>query len=734
MFEKGIWAKDLEENKNISLLFVKDIECHEEKDVFIQVACADLYKIILNGNTIFYGPSRTARGFAILNTLSIRLQHGKNTVVVLANSYYVANYSNVKQEPFVYIKINGLDTVVTHRDFECYEFNERISNVQRYSFQRGFVEIYKLGSSVGHRKQLEVKEVVLPAFLPEFFQLPELGKCEHGELVYGGDFRVNKKLTPWDNRSISLVGNKFEGFLRDEYYECISDTVSQFDYSNGRKKRTVSGGEYSVFDLKRNVSGFIKLKIKVEQETELYVTFDEILADENSCFVNPFRFNCCNIVKWELGEGEYTLETFEVYTFKYLQLNVKKGRVTVESAGALLVENPGAYNLSFKIEDDILSDIVAAAQNTLAQNSWDFLMDCPSRERACWTNDLYYSLQSAEMFFGNDDVIKSSVVNVLLDGGLKELPKGVIPMCYPSDHINGQYVPNTILWYILILCELLRKKKIEEYSDIAARKIYEALDFFKKFENSDGLLEDLEGWIFVEWSAANRQDFVCGVNYPTNMLYYKAIQTVACTFNDKALQCKSEQLKNNILVQSYDGRFFQDNRVRENGILELKGHISEACQYFAFFSGVATRETHNELFNLLVDSFGVFRDRERVFPEIDGANIITGLLMRLDLLNQCGEFNRVIQEVKAIFGVMAANTHTLWEKAKPVNSCNHCIASYGARILLRAMTGVEEYGEEGITFSPNYCGDYNCTIQFPHKNSFVSVELKNGNRVIKQQL
>ena len=139
MCETGIWAKELEGRKNVSLLFVKEIECQEEQEVLVRMAGADLYKIIVNGNTMFYGPSRTARGFAILNTLSLRLQRGKNTFAVLVNSYYVANYSNVKQEPFMYIQIDGLDRKVTHMDFQCYEFNERISNVQRYSFQRGFV-------------------------------------------------------------------------------------------------------------------------------------------------------------------------------------------------------------------------------------------------------------------------------------------------------------------------------------------------------------------------------------------------------------------------------------------------------------------------------------------------------------------------------------------------------------------------------------------------------------------
>lgn len=731
MCEKGIWAKDLEGKKNVSLLFIKEIECHKAQELSIRVAGADLYKIIVNDKTVFYGPSRTARGYAVLNTLSLNLKRGKNTFAVLVNSYYVANYSNVKQAPFLYMQIEGLDKIITQEDFLCLEFNERISNVQRYSFQRGFVEIYHLDSGIKNRKELETKKVDLPTLIPEFFLLPKLEKEEFGELVYGGELQMNTQSTMWNDRSINLVGNKFEGFYKDECYECISDTVCWFNYTTGKKKRAISSGEYSVFDLKRNVSGFIKLKLRVEQKAEIYVTFDERLLEERGFTVHPFRFNCCNVLKWELEEGQYNLESFEVYTLKYLQINVVKGKVIVEGVGALLIENPGAYHLSFKIQDDDLSAIVESAQNTLAQNSWDFLMDCPSRERACWTNDLYYSMQSAEMFFGNDDVIKSSVINILLDAGLEELPKGVIPMCYPSDHINGQYVPNTILWYILILCELLEKKKINTYLQIAIQKIYDSIKFFEGFENNDGLLEDLEGWIFVEWSAANRQDFVCGVNYPTNMLYYKVLKTVADTFADTKLLDKAEQLKKNILIQSYDGQFFQDNRIRENGVLELKGHISEVCQYFAFFSGVATMESHETLFNLLIHKFGVFRKRESVFPEIDGANIITGLIMRLDLLNQCGEHSRVIQEVKEIFGVMAANTHTLWERVAPSNSCNHCIASYGARILLRAMTGVEEYGDEGIVFSSDYCRDYDCEIEFPYKNGSVLVEVKNGNRTIK---
>ena len=45
--------------------------------------------------------------------------------------------------------------------------------------------------------------------------------------------------------------------------------------------------------------------------------------------------------------------------------------------------------------------------------------------------------------------------------------------------------------------------------------------FFTQFENSDGLLEKLKSWVFVEWSDANK--YVQDVNYPSNMLYAAAL-------------------------------------------------------------------------------------------------------------------------------------------------------------------------------------------------------------------
>ena len=167
------------------------------------------------------------------------------------------------------------------------------------------------------------------------------------------------------------------------------------------------------------------------------------------------------------------------------------------------------------------------------------------------------------------------------------------------------------------------------------------------------------------------------------MLYYKTLLTISETFGDDRLKTKAEKLKAEIIEKSFDGEFFQDNRVRENGISVLKNHISETCQYFAFFSGVADKENFKNLSDVMTLKFGVNRDRD-YRPEIGGSNIITGMLMRLDLLCDNGEFTRAAEEVKKIFSVMAETTGTLWEHLSSRASCDHAIASFAGYILWRA--------------------------------------------------
>ena len=200
------------------------------------------------------------------------------------------------------------------------------------------------------------------------------------------------------------------------------------------------------------------------------------------------------------------------------------------------------------------------------------------------------------------------------------------------------------------------------------------LKYFRRFENSDGLLEDLESWVFVEWSRAN--DLTDGVNYPSNMLYSAMLGAISELYHMPELAEKAEKIRRTVYCQSFDGTFFRDHALRENGVLKAMPDRTEVCQYYAFFFGVATPAHDRELFDTLIRKFGPGRNQATEYPEIAPANAFIGNYLRLEMLMEAGLREEVLSNIVGFFGYMAQRTGTLWENTDPSASCDHCFASY----------------------------------------------------------
>jgi hypothetical protein len=201
------------------------------------------------------------------------------------------------------------------------------------------------------------------------------------------------------------------------------------------------------------------------------------------------------------------------------------------------------------------------------------------------------------------------------------------------------------------------------------------------------LLEKLPGWVFVEWSAAN--SFTKDINFPTNMLYARALDAAARLLNESPLSCKAEKLRNIIRERSFDGEFFIDNEVYVDGVLTRTNNRTETCQYYAFFTGVATPETHNELWQRLLKEFGPERTKKGLHPEIHPSNAFIGNYLRLMLLDENGFYEQLLDESKGYFLYMAERTGTLWEFISTEASCNHGFASYTASMIKNASKALK---------------------------------------------
>ncbi len=254
------------------------------------------------------------------------------------------------------------------------------------------------------------------------------------------------------------------------------------------------------------------------------------------------------------------------------------------------------------------------------------------------------------------------------------LPAGMLPMCYPADHTDGVFIPNRAMWYVLELEEYVAFTGDTELAADAKARIYDLLSYFRGYENRDGLLESLPGWVFVEWSRANA--LTRDVNYPTNMLYAKCKDAIARLYGDPSLSAEAQTLRRVIREQSFTGRFFCDNAYRRDGELIASGECTEVCQYYAFFCDIATPDSHPALWQTLLRDFGYARRQTGKFPEITHANAFVGNYLRLELLDRYGYRAELLDNIRGYFIDMADTTGTLWEHGNPGAGCNHGFASH----------------------------------------------------------
>jgi alpha-L-rhamnosidase len=506
--------------------------------------------------------------------------------------------------------------------------------------------------------------------------------------------RTGVRVEPlWRDRALTAVGTKLKGYPEAELEVIPSIELQQITTVSGRTlgrafdpraALRLAADAYRVLDFGTNLTGFPGLTVRCRRRTRLYLVFDELRTKAGD--VNFRRLGCVNAILYELPAGTFALESFEPYTLRYLKLLCLEGGCEVGGVHLREYAHPGGQAASFACADGRLNRLFAAGRETFRQNSVDLFMDCPSRERAGWLCDSFFTARAAADLCGDTRIEKNFYENFLLPPRFPGLPAGMLPMCYPADHPNGTFIPNWALWFVVQLEEYLARSSDRATVEALRPKVLGLFDYFRRFRNSDGLLEKLESWVFIEWSEANQ--FVQDVSYPTNMLYAGALAAAARLYRRPQLAAEARRVRAAVRRQSFDGEFFVDNAVREGGRLRATRNRSEVCQYFAFFFDVAGPRTHPRLWRRLCADFGPRRRKTGAFPVIHPAAPFIGNVLRLELLSRWGRCGQVLDESVGYLLYMAERTGTLWETADPGASCNHGFAAHVVRVLYRDVLGL----------------------------------------------
>ena len=680
LFKKAhpIWLKDKEKEMHLRVQFKTIIR--KESECTIKIATSGIYNLWINHRFVCYGPARSGKGYFRLDEIKISdyLNQEKNIIILEVVGYNTNSFAIQNQLSFLQAEIVSNDKVLayTGKDFTARLNPYYYRKVQRYSFQRPMIESYHYdvcnddyytNTVLGKEKLAETtSKNVIPRFAPY-----PMYETSTAKFLEKGDFQIDETKPLWRDRSNTNIGDELIGYKIDELEIFPTDECSKLTYLSlkGDTDTCLKENQYSLYKLPHESAGFLNLKVRVNANCRMYILFDEILSEEG--VVDFGRMDCANVVRFDLCEGEHNLKLFDVYCMHYIQIVVMSGLCKILEVNFIEYKHPPVKLPQLK--DEKLQKIALAATETYRQNAVDIFMDCPSRERAGWLCDSFFTARTEYFLTGKSLIEKSFLENFLCEEEYDCLPSGIFPMCYPADFYNGDFIPQWSLWLVLELGEYYKRSQDYELIERFRSKIKKLFLFFERYENSDSLLENLPGWNFVEWSQAN--NFVNGVNYPTNMLYSAALSTAGELYDD-AYSEKAQKIKHSVLEQAFNGEFFIDNAIRKNGKLELTDNISEVCQYYAFFLNIATRESHNKLFDILMTDFGPHRDFTKTYCMVHPAAPFIGYFLRLDILSQMGRYDELKDNIVGYYYDMASKTGTLWEHADTRASCSHGFSSY----------------------------------------------------------
>ena len=746
---KPVWPEGREAEMNGRFGFVARFSVDRPERPVLRVTGSTVYRIFLDGCFAGYGPARGPEGAFRVDVWPLAVEAaGEHFVAVEVAAYNCNTYYFMDQPPFLQAEVvlGGRALAATGPDgaFEAFEVNH-IAKISRYGFQRGFGEgvrartgddawrLGKGGSPLTLARRPAVADLPRRAAYPDFHILQ----------THVVTNTVSSRRPEMPARKSRYLTGQSKGF------KCYPQSALEYDIPTEIKRIetkpaalpcprsgpfTLVDGQGVVFDVGRNVTGFVRLKVRCRASAKVRVIFDEIASD--GWFVDGLRAGCGNMLVYDLtAAGDYAFESFEPYTMRFLHVVALEGSVDLEPPTVRTYESPSADGATFASSDVRLDRIFMAARETFKQNAVDVFTDCPGRERAGWLCDSFWTGRASALLTGSCNLEDLFVENFALAPGFPDIEKGMLPMVYPGDHPDGLYIPNWALWFVLQLDEYRRRGGDWALVRRLEPRVRELLNAFRsRYRNADGLLEDLQGWVFVEWSHAN--ECCKGVNYPSNMLWAGALAAAARLYGWEDCRNESERVLAKVREQSWDGAWFHDHAVRDaRGQLALRPDRTEVCQYSAFFFGAATAESHPALWRTLVSDFGPCRRERKLHPEIWPANAFIGNYLRLELLSRAGLGRQVLEEAVGYFLKMADRTGTLWEHDDTRASCCHGFASHLAVVCARDALGLTiNLAGKSVSFAPPENGLSRCSGEFPVPGGVVKASWSRANGEIEVDL
>lgn len=471
-----------------------------------------------------------------------------------------------------------------------------------------------------------------------------------------------------------------------------------------------------ILDFGRELTGFGWIDVEGNPGAVVDMVFGECLSGGR---VPPVRQGVQYGDRYILGEGRRRHEVYDWKGFRYLQLTFRDltEPLKLHGVGANFYRHPLPAAGAFACSDGKLQSIWEVGAHTQQLCTVDSLMDTPWREQQQWLGDGRVQLLILQNAFGERGMTRKFVEQF----AEAQRPDGMIPSVSMRP---STYIVDYALWWVQAVLDVLRFDGDADWAARFAPHMKRLFDWFTPFARSDGLLENVPGWVFIDWANVGRE----GACAPLNAIYRIALRAGAevaelSGFDGWAADWTARARKvddafHDVFWDAGCG-FYADNAVDD----ERTGNFSQHTQAIAVVAGLARGEP-DELMGRTLES----EDLVRTEPYF--SFYLLEALGRAGLAGQAAEF------VRRRWGRMLDEGATsFWEEwqtggtfrsgrwlARPRSHC-HAWSAAPTAWLSRYVLGVRSEGIDGpLLIAPQTCGLESARGTVPTRRGPVQVE------------
>jgi len=457
--------------------------------------------------------------------------------------------------------------------------------------------------------------------------------------------------------------------------------------------------------------GFLGLDVEGEEGTVLDVAWHEVQWPDGSvrpCLNLPMR----QVFSYTLRAGRQRFFLMAPHTARFVRVVNRGDRPVKLHAVPLYTYIAPRPTATFMSSDPTLNRVFEAARVTANNCAIDLFMDCPERERNGWFHDGYWTSFTYTLLSGDPSVLR----RMCRMGAQSFTPAGKAEMVSEFVPSSGtQTIPGHSLFWLLQAKLDSELSGDNDYAPQVAEGIHRFLKSMATFENKEGLLENVPGWNWLDWSKIRMDGAVVSLN----ALYSRVLDAAADMTGKTEYRSKAKAIRET-LCRLCPGTIFPDCLLRKGDALEPSPEQAEGTQYFALWCGVPGEERSKALWQALRD----------------GGNLIaTGTytyMQRLHYAALHGDIDALVRDVRKVYGKQVdLGPGTLWEalagcdNAPGVPGCSYSqgVASGVAVSLVQGVLGVQPIeGYRYVKIVPGVAGGVRwCRGTLPTKLGTIGV-------------